>query len=157
MLNNVSLKIFLKFVKYFLDNLFYAIIIRPLLSLKEFTMRAEEDYLKIIYEKIQNTNNEFVTNQEIQAENNHAIQTINRMINTLDAKDYIVYTPYKGSKLTEKGHQKAKYMHDIHNVWEYFLIDRLGYSEEESHDLAEKLEHASNQDLYLKLVKYLNQ
>lgn len=43
-----------------------------------------------------------------------------------------------------------------HRLWEYFLVDKLGFGWDEVHDIAEELEHISSATLIERLDAFLN-
>ncbi len=67
----------------------------------------------------------------------------------------ITYDKVKGAKLTEKGSKTALLIVRKHRLWEVFLQDKLGYSWDAIHDMAEQLEHVEHDDLADRLDKFL--
>lgn len=66
------------------------------------------------------------------------------MIHRLEHNGLIAHFPYKGVALTDPGRQQAVEVIRSHRLWECFLTDRLGISWQEAHDLACRLEHATD-------------
>jgi DtxR family Mn-dependent transcriptional regulator len=116
--------------------------------------KSEEDYIKYIYE-----NNAFesgaITIKEIAQFFSYTEQSVHEMIKKLEKKQVLKYQPYKGLKLTQKGKKEALRMIRSHRLWERFLGDYLGYDWDEVHEEAEKLEHASSEQLLKRLYQKL--
>lgn len=120
--------------------------------------RGEEDYIKAIYELsgYQGTT-AVVSNADLAQLFSHTAQTVNEMIKRLSRKGLVVYTPYKGSVLTDNGIDIAERMIRVHRIWETFLVDKLGYNWEDVHEEAERLEHATSGKLEEEMFRYLGE
>jgi DtxR family transcriptional regulator, Mn-dependent transcriptional regulator len=116
--------------------------------------RGEEDYLKVLYE-LQTADEEPISNSLLSLTLDHSVQSVNEMIKKLAAKDYVTYTPYQGSRLTQRGTNEAVSLLRKHRLWECFLFDKLHYSWEEIHEEAELLEHTTSQKLTERLYAFL--
>jgi DtxR family Mn-dependent transcriptional regulator len=66
------------------------------------------------------------------------------MIHRLAKRGFLIHEPYKGVYLTELGQQEANGVIRRQRLWERFLTDRLGIAWELVHDLACRLEHATD-------------
>ena len=77
------------------------------------------------------------------------------MIKKLGDKKLVLYEKSKGVKLTEKGKKAALLVVRKHRLWEVFLLEKLGYTWDEIHDIAEQLEHIHHPDLADRLDKFL--
>src|SRR5699024_7894184 len=77
------------------------------------------------------------------------------MMNSLVKVEWVEYTPYKGSILTDKGTAYAKEIIRKHRLWEVFLVEKLGFDIEDVHPEAELLEHTTSNDVADKLEAYL--
>jgi len=118
--------------------------------------RGEEDYIKAIYElKIFDEEIEYITNQQLVDFFNHSAQTVSEMVKKLNKHKLIIYTPYKGSILTEKGENAAIRLIRVHRIWELFLVKHLNYTWEEVHEEAEKLEHVTSNLLEKRMYSFL--
>ena len=69
------------------------------------------------------------------------------MLGKLADKDLIVHDPYRGATLTNAGSAVAVEMVRHHRLLETFLVEVLGYSWDEVHDEADRLEHAISEKL----------
>lgn len=115
---------------------------------------TKEDYLKILFELGGRT--EQVPNKEIAKRLNISPPTVTEMMNSLVRAGWVVYTPYKGSKLTPGGTDYAKKLIRKHRLWEVFLVKHLGFNINEVHPEAELLEHSTSTALADKLEAYLD-
>jgi len=68
--------------------------------------------------------------------------SVTNMFARLREMGLVEYERYHGASLTEEGLSEALRLVRRHRLIETFLLDRLGYSWEEVHEEAEKLEHA---------------
>ncbi|VEU79711.1 metal-dependent transcriptional regulator [Haploplasma axanthum] len=118
--------------------------------------RAEEDYIKTIYELSINNDSKIIKNIDIAESLGFTDQSVNEMVKKLSVKGFLEFIPYKGVKLTEKGVKQAVRLIRAHRVWEVFLMDYLNYSWQEVHEQAEFLEHAGNDELIERLYLFLD-
>ena len=115
---------------------------------------GKEDYLKAIY--LLSENHDIVTNKELSQTLQVSPPSVSEMITKLQKQGYVDYTAYKGSKMTRKGRKEAGRLLRYHALWEVFLIDYLHFSWSQAHEMAEGLEHQTNDILSEKLEAYLN-
>lgn len=66
------------------------------------------------------------------------------MIHRLEDQALVEHVPYKGIHLTAEGQQLATEIERSHRLWECFLVDQLQLPWEDAHDLACRLEHATD-------------
>ncbi len=81
--------------------------------------------------------------------------SVTGMFRVLADSDLIEYIPYKGAKLTIKGRNEAVSLLRKHRLWETFMVEKLGFSWDEVHEVAEQLEHVDSLKLISKLDAYL--
>ena len=81
--------------------------------------------------------------------------SVTDMIKKLAEKDLVNYVKYQGVSLTEKGGLAAKMIVRKHRLWEVFLVEKLDFSWDEVHDIAEQLEHIKSEKLINKLDDFL--
>jgi DtxR family transcriptional regulator, Mn-dependent transcriptional regulator len=79
------------------------------------------------------------------------------MIHRLEDQGLVVHTPYRGVQLTPEGRAFATRVKRSHQLWERFLADHLGLPWESVHDLACRLEHATEEVVTDALAGYLGQ
>ena len=72
--------------------------------------------------------------------------SVTNMFARLREMGLVEYERYHGASLTEEGLTEALRLVRRHRLIETFLLDQLGYSWEEVHEEAEKLEHAVSED-----------
>jgi DtxR family Mn-dependent transcriptional regulator len=77
------------------------------------------------------------------------------MIHRLQGHGLLDHRPYKGVYLTEEGRRQATDIVRSHRLWERFLTDRLGLPWADVHDLACRLEHATDSRVTEALEDYL--
>ncbi len=112
-----------------------------------------EDYIKNIY-KLQGEQDKVTTSSLADALNVSAA-SVTDMIKKLSDRSLIKYMPYQGVELTRRGRKMALRTLRRHRLWEMFLVEFLGYTWDEVHDEAEKLEHIMSEDLEMRLDKAL--
>ncbi|MFY0605256.1 MAG: metal-dependent transcriptional regulator [Cyclobacteriaceae bacterium] len=115
---------------------------------------AEENYLKAIYHLSEGGESDVNTNS-IADELNTKAASVTDMMRKLSDKDVINYQKYKGVQISKKGKLIALEVIRKHRLWEVFLVEKLAYSWDEVHDLAEQLEHIKSPTLINRLDKYL--
>lgn len=115
---------------------------------------SEENYLKAIYTLSRQGENKITPTSIGEALNNNPASVLD-MLKKLSGKKLLSYDKVKGAKLTEKGTKIAIEVVRKHRLWEVFLLEKLGYSWGEVHDIAEQLEHIHHPDLADRLEKFL--
>ena len=101
---------------------------------------TEENYLKAIFKIVERADKPASTNA-ISSEMSTSAASVTDMIKRLSDKELTHYEKYKGVKLTEKGNDIATHLIRKHRLWEVFLLEKLDFSWDEVHDMAEQLEH----------------
>ena len=114
---------------------------------------SEENYLKAIYHIGKQGGKVSATAISEELANNPA--SVVDMLKRLREKKLIQYDKTKGAALTGSGHKIALSVIRKHRLWEVFLHDKLGYTWDEVHDIAEQLEHIRDYDLPDRLEKFL--
>lgn len=115
---------------------------------------SEENYIKIIYHLTEVSEAEVSTNAIANKIETKA-SSVTDMLRKLAAKDLVNYQKYQGVSLTEKGKLTAKMIVRKHRLWEVFLVEKLDFSWDEVHDIAEQLEHIKSEQLINKLDDFL--
>ncbi|AOW08836.1 metal-dependent transcriptional regulator [Flavobacterium gilvum] len=115
---------------------------------------SEENYLKAIYHLTANLDSEVSTNAIAVAMETKA-SSVTDMLKKLAEKDLVNYKKYQGVSLTENGKLAAKMIVRKHRLWEVFLVEKLDFSWDEVHDVAEQLEHIKSEKLINKLDDFL--
>lgn len=115
---------------------------------------SEENYLKVIYH-LSTGNNNVVSTNAIAHEMESKPSSVTDMVRKLADKELVVYKKYQGVMLTEKGRFTALMIVRKHRLWEVFLLEKLQFSWDEVHDVAEQLEHIKSEKLTDKLEEFL--
>jgi DtxR family Mn-dependent transcriptional regulator len=115
---------------------------------------SEENYLKAIYHLTVVSNSEVSTNSIAEMMETKA-SSVTDMLKKLAEKDLVNYKKYRGVSLTEQGRLAAKMIVRKHRLWEVFLVEKLDFSWDEVHDIAEQLEHIKSEKLINKLDDFL--
>lgn len=115
---------------------------------------SEENYLKIIYHLSQQSNKGISTNA-IAGVMESKPSSVTDMVQKLADKGLVDYKKYQGVSLTPEGMHAALMIVRKHRLWEVFLVDTLGFSWDEVHDVAEQLEHIKSDKLMDKLDEFL--
>lgn len=115
---------------------------------------SEENYLKAIYNLSKEGDHKITPTLIADALGNNPASVLD-MLKKLSDKKLLSYDKTKGAKLSEKGSKIAIEIVRKHRLWEVFLLEKLGYSWGEVHDIAEQLEHVHYTDLADRLDKFL--
>lgn len=115
---------------------------------------SEENYLKTIYHLTTVSESEVSTNAIAEKMETKA-SSVTDMLKKLAEKDLVFYKKYQGVSLTEKGQLAAKMIVRKHRLWEVFLVEKLDFSWDEVHDIAEQLEHIKSEKLINRLDDFL--
>jgi DtxR family Mn-dependent transcriptional regulator len=115
---------------------------------------SEENYLKGIYHLTVVSNSEVSTNAIAEMMDTKA-SSVTDMLKKLAEKDLVNYVKYRGVSLTERGKLAAKMIVRKHRLWEVFLVEKLDFSWDEVHEIAEQLEHIKSEKLINKLDDFL--
>lgn len=81
--------------------------------------------------------------------------SVTDMLKRLRTKELINYQPYKKITLTEKGRLVGLRVIRKHRLWECFLSEKLSFSWDEVHEVAEQLEHIKSPKLIERLDHFL--
>ncbi len=124
-----------------------------------FYTNTEENYLKAIFH-LSSANNTAQNNLGTSTNNiatylNLKPATITNMLQKLTEKKLISYKPYGKVTLTKAGQKVALNIIRKHRLWEVFLVNKLGFTWDNVHDIAEQLEHVNSEDLIDRLEAFL--
>jgi DtxR family Mn-dependent transcriptional regulator len=115
---------------------------------------TEENYLKAIYHLSADASKAVLTNELAEAMNTKAA-SVTDMIKKLSAKDLVGYEKYYGVTITATGKTEALLVIRKHRLWETFLVQKLSFTWDEVHEIAEQLEHIHSTRLINKLDEFL--
>jgi DtxR family Mn-dependent transcriptional regulator len=118
---------------------------------------TEENYIKALFQlTLENGSKKEAGTNELAQHLNLKPATVNDMLKKLKEKKLIHYERYGKSSLTKEGKKIAVDIVRKHRLWETFLFEKLGFSWDEVHEVAEQLEHIQSKKLIDKLDQYLN-
>lgn len=115
------------------------------------TTLSEENYLKAIYH-LGKQGTIAVSTNAIAEKIESKASSVTDMVKKLAEKNLANYVKYQGVSLTKEGRLAAALVIRKHRLWEVFLVNKLNFSWDEVHDVAEQLEHVKS----LKLVNELD-
>lgn len=107
--------------------------------------RSVEDYLKAIYSITER--GEPASTSELADALDVQPASVSGMVKRLAESGLCEHVPYRGVRLTERGSREALRIVRRHRVLETYLNVRLGYSWDDVHREAERLEHAASDTL----------
>jgi DtxR family Mn-dependent transcriptional regulator len=116
---------------------------------------SEENYLKVIYH-LSSVSPAGVNTNAIAGMLETKASSVTEMLKKLSDKELLIYQKYQGVNLTEKGALTAKMIVRKHRLWEVFLVEKLNFSWDEVHEIAEELEHIKSDKLINKLDEFLD-
>jgi DtxR family Mn-dependent transcriptional regulator len=115
---------------------------------------SEENYLKEIY-NLSLPAERKIPNLRIGERLGLNPPAVTEMLRKLAEKGLILYSRSDGASLTEEGELFALQVIRKHRLWETFLVQTLGFSWDEVHEVAEQLEHIRSQKLLDELDRFL--
>ena len=115
---------------------------------------SEENYLKAIYHLEIDVDKGVSTNAIAEKLVTKA-SSVTDMVKKLSEKELIIYKKYQGVTLTNFGKKIASSIVRKHRLWEVFLVEKLNFSWDEVHDVAEQLEHIKSPKLINQLDIFL--
>lgn len=115
---------------------------------------TEENYLKAIYRLSEGGAKAVLTNEIAESMSTRAA-SVTDMIKKLSGKNLLSYEKYYGARITRLGKSQALTVIRKHRLWETFLVEKLHFSWDEVHDVAEQLEHIQSPLLIEKLDAFL--
>jgi len=114
---------------------------------------AIEDYLKAIYTLQQQGG--AVSTSMLGEQRGSKPGSVTGMIKKLAEMNLVQHTPYQGVQLTPSGERIALEVIRHHRLIELYLVEALGYSWDEVHDEAERLEHVISEKLEARIAARL--
>ena len=110
------------------------------------------DYLKAIWEV---GGSGAASTTEVADRLSVASASVTNMFARLQEMGLAKYERYRGASLTERGREEALRLVRRHRLLETFLLEHLGYSWQEVHEEAERLEHAVSDGFTERLAAFL--
>lgn len=110
------------------------------------------DYLKAI---LASAGPDSASTKDISERLSVAPASVTNMLGRLQEMGFVHYERYRGASLTDRGREEALRLLRRHRLIETFLLEHLGYSWQEVHDEAERLEHAVSDTFTERLAELL--
>ena len=115
---------------------------------------SEENYLKAIFH-LEMMSGTGISTNAIASKLETKASSVTDMVKKLAEKQVLVYKKYQGVSLTKSGKTTAARIVRKHRLWEVFLVEKLNFSWDEVHDVAEQLEHIKSPKLTRELDAFL--
>jgi DtxR family Mn-dependent transcriptional regulator len=115
--------------------------------------RAQEDYLKVLYNL--HGDQRSVPTRDLAHRLSISSPSVSEMVTRLSAKGLVEHDRYRGQRLTGEGRKIALELVRHHRLLEMFLVEMLGYSWDEVHDEAERLEHVISERMEQRIFELL--
>ncbi len=121
----------------------------------EIITQSIQDYLKHIYEL--NEHGRTASTNDLAARLNIAPASVTGMLQRLASSKppLVVYKKHQGVTLTKPGERAALEVIRHHRLLELYLVRALGYSWDEVHHEADKLEHVISEDFEARIAEAL--
>lgn len=116
--------------------------------------QSEENYLKAVYH-LEDSEKGTVNTNSIAEYMQTKPSSVTDMVKKLAEKGLLNYKKYQGVSLTDSGSKKALSVIRKHRLWETFLVDKLNFTWDEVHEVAEQLEHIESEKLIDQLDSFL--
>jgi DtxR family Mn-dependent transcriptional regulator len=116
--------------------------------------KSNEDYLKAIYLIQEQQDGQPVSTSSLASRLGVANASVTGMLKRFAAEDpkLVEYEPYSGVTLTKAGEKMALEVIRHHRLLESYLCQMLGYSWDEVHEEAERLEHVISEEMEERLA-----
>ena len=115
--------------------------------------RSQEDYLKALYKL--HGDSRPVPTRELAQRLGISSPSVSEMVTRLTAQGLVEHDRYRGQQLTREGRKVALELVRHHRLLEMFLVQVLGYSWDEVHEEAERLEHVISERMEQRIFELL--
>ena len=115
--------------------------------------RSQQDYLKALYQL--HGDQRPVPTRELAKRLGISSPSVSEMVIRLSAQGLVEHDRYRGQQLTREGRKVALELVRHHRLLEMFLVQVLGYSWDEVHDEAERLEHVISERMEQRIFDLL--
>lgn len=116
---------------------------------------SEENYIKGVFHLSQGGKKAISTNA-LAGQMQTKPSSVTDMVKRLSDKGLVHYKKYQGVRLTQQGTRQALKVIRKHRLWEAFLVEKLDFSWDEVHEIAEQLEHIESEKLIDRLDALLD-
>lgn len=114
---------------------------------------TEENYLKALFKL--SDEKDHISISELSAAMHVSMPTANSMVKKLDAQGWLKYEKYKPLVITPKGKKRASLIIRKHRLTEMFLVEKMGFSWEDVHEIAEQVEHVRSEAFFDRMDELL--
>ena len=115
--------------------------------------RSQQDYLKSLY--LLGGGDHPVPTRELAQKLGISSPSVSEMVTRLTSQGLVEHDRYRGQQLTREGRRVALELVRHHRLLEMFLVEVLGYSWDEVHDEAERLEHVISERMEQRIFELL--
>ena len=115
--------------------------------------RSQQDYLKALYQL--HGDQRPVPTRELAQRLGISSPSVSEMVTRLSSQGLVEHDRYRGQQLTRDGRKVALELVRHHRLLEMFLVQVLGYSWDEVHDEAERLEHVISERMEQRIFELL--
>ena len=115
--------------------------------------RSQQDYLKALY--LLHGDQRPVPTRELAQRLGISSPSVSEMVTRLTSQGLVEHDRYRGQQLTREGRKVAVELVRHHRLLEMFLVQVLGYSWDEVHDEAERLEHVISERMEQRIFELL--
>src|SRR5437773_5125933 len=115
--------------------------------------RSQQDYLKSLY--LLGGGDHPVATRELAQKLGISSPSVSEMVTRLTSQGLVEHDRYRGQQLTREGRRIALELVRHHRLLEMFLVEVLGYSWDEVHDEAERLEHVISERMEQRIFELL--
>ena len=115
--------------------------------------RAQEDYLKALF--LLHGDTRPVPTGDLAQRLGISSPSVSEMVARLSAQGLVEHDRYRGQQLTREGRRVAVELVRHHRLLEMFLVRVLGYSWDEVHEEAERLEHVISERMEARIFELL--
>jgi DtxR family Mn-dependent transcriptional regulator len=115
--------------------------------------RSQQDYLKALYQL--HGDQRPVPTRELAQRLGISSPSVSEMVTRLSSQGLVEHDRYRGQQLTREGRKVAVELVRHHRLLEMFLVQVLGYSWDEVHEEAERLEHVISERMEQRIFELL--
>jgi DtxR family Mn-dependent transcriptional regulator len=116
-----------------------------------------EEYLETIFRLLETNQERYAKTGELADLLKVAPASVTQMVQKLAARKYLIYQKGRGVRLTPKGREVALDVLRRHRVAELLLVDLLGVSWEEAHEVACRWEHILTKEMCDRVLERLGE
>lgn len=114
---------------------------------------TKENYLKALYKLADDKG--YVNVSDLSAALEVSIPSANNMVKKLHKSGLLTYQKYKPLLMTEEGMKKAASIIRKHRLTEMYLVEKMGFSWDGVHEIAEQIEHVKSEAFFDKMDELL--